>query len=268
MVALPSNLPPLDPADRSRLARFVERRFDLSALGRDLAAEGRPADLCDLLAWCASPAVQAWLAALEHLERLRHDALARDARAEALAVLRELLRSSDDPVERRRAASATLRHAAQPAPSSPRPPSPPKPPRRSGPIPSVALSPRDSARHALEKIFRALRANDEPHRNAGMASLHAALAPDAVINDQPVPADAATFIAQERRLAPIFDTVYSMSFEDPGPEPPSLPATRSIRFRLSARDALYYLGRADLRRDDDESPWRITGLELRLDDSG
>jgi len=97
-------LPPLDPADSDRLDLFIACDLDLRAL-----AEHTGESFSRILAWTSSPLIRAYLDSFEEIER-RSLRVRRDrALCIALDALEDLTTTSDDPIERRRAASSIVR---------------------------------------------------------------------------------------------------------------------------------------------------------------
>ena len=96
---------------------------NLFALGRSLFALASHHDLPlpDLVDWLSQPHIQS---ARDLIAR----ELAEGLKSEALEILRQIARTSEDPVERRRATTQILRALNPPQPRRPRPDAPPSPP--------------------------------------------------------------------------------------------------------------------------------------------
>jgi hypothetical protein len=149
--------------------------------------------LHDLLAELASPALRPHLESARDLSDLHahlHAAHARRIAIDALAVI--AADDQADPIERRRAATAILR--ATGAPRAPRrEPTPDSDLKTQGsrlktPPPSLPSTPDALVSHVL----RTLEDTDDP--DAALTTLHAAFAPGATINDEPVPSDPDDFL--------------------------------------------------------------------------
>jgi len=100
----PSVTSSLPAADAALLTLFLQLHLNLEAL-----AERTALSILGLLAWADSPPIRATLDALARLRQESLDKSLTAARLQALATLAEIARSSEDPIERRRAATAILR---------------------------------------------------------------------------------------------------------------------------------------------------------------
>ncbi len=99
-----SPLPPLSPPHARLLNSFFNLRGDLVSL-----AESEKLSAADLLAWSSDPAVQQHIAALYDLHQAALALAASRAKRTALDTLEGLAKTSEDPIERRRAAAAIIR---------------------------------------------------------------------------------------------------------------------------------------------------------------
>ena len=115
----PSDLSTLTPDDGRLLHNLFAFNFNLFRLAEH---EQRP--LHELLAWSSLPHI---VAAIERLTQLQESA----HKAAALAHLRHIADTTDDAIERRRAATTLLRALAHPSARSSTPPQ-----RRASPAPT------------------------------------------------------------------------------------------------------------------------------------
>jgi hypothetical protein len=114
MVAASSTL---SQPDQDLLTAFIGLRFNLLALAEHT---GHP--LLTLQDWALEPHIQTQIARYRSLEKLQHEIETADARSAGIATLFDLLHTSQDPIERRRAAQTLIRvgtpqptkYAAQP----------------------------------------------------------------------------------------------------------------------------------------------------------
>lgn len=205
MTAAPSCLPaissppgqPLTPPDRALLSAILAHDEDYPAVA---AATG--VDLLDLYDFITQPHVAQRLA-------VHRDARACADRAAALAVLRDVMKSSDSPVERRRAASAVLRALSPPragaqAAREVQPPRTPSPdlsgedsagrPAREGDPDHPADSPETPSTPPDATIRQLASASGIPLTDF-LYVLHSYCAPGATLFGEPVPASSDDFIA-------------------------------------------------------------------------
>ena len=163
----PGPSPPLLPL-------YIHLNYNLRAL-----ADHTGLDHLTLLDWLTHPDTRAKLKRLREAAEQSLTLRALEARRSAIDALEDVLNTTDDPIEKRRAATALLRALnnrprAVPSdsdlhPSKPQASKPPLPPN---PIPLLD--------HLL-----ATRTDDDPDPH----TLHAACHPDATINDEPIPPD-------------------------------------------------------------------------------
>jgi hypothetical protein len=130
----------LTPTERRILAALLDPSLSLLSIIERLGIS-----IDDLLAAASSPAVRESLESLGQLTTLRARAISAQA---ALTALEDISRASDDPVERRRAATTLIRASVPPSRSVPRdrsesPPSAaaPAPPPAADSTPAVFPSP-------------------------------------------------------------------------------------------------------------------------------
>ena len=129
----------LSPADESLLESLAQPGADLPALaasgGRSLAALAR---------WLREPHVQPTYRALRRLFAEQHTLWRQEVVKDAVETLREVMKTADCPIERRRSATAIVR-ALTASQRPPRPTSPTSPTRArrasEGPAPSATANP-------------------------------------------------------------------------------------------------------------------------------
>ncbi len=99
----------LDGPDAELLRDFLEGGLDLSLLARrfELTPD-------DLIRWFNQPAVAQRLTILSELAHAAADLRAAQARQTSITALEHIARTAEDPIEKRRAATALLRLAARP----------------------------------------------------------------------------------------------------------------------------------------------------------
>jgi hypothetical protein len=115
----PQPLAPLSPDDALRLEALFENARSPFKLARALAIP-----LHEVLLWIDQPPIQHHIDAIQRLEDAEH-------RAAAIRALRQTIDTTEDPVERRRAAVGIIRALARPRPprpdDDPHKPAPPPP---------------------------------------------------------------------------------------------------------------------------------------------
>jgi hypothetical protein len=109
MPAAPTETAPFTPSLSSPalLPLFLELQQDIEAL-----AERTKIPLLDLLDWADSPPIRQKREALANLRQERLAAAEADGRIAAIATLKELAKTSEDPIERRRAAALLMRRSS------------------------------------------------------------------------------------------------------------------------------------------------------------
>jgi len=121
-----STLPHLSARDTALLQAYFSARCDIFVM-----AEKQSLSVLDLLAWASSPAVAAHTAALKRLVDDSITLRTAQARLLSLDTLERIVKTTDDPIELRRAASTIYRGgAAMPQPRPPKKPDPDNPPPR------------------------------------------------------------------------------------------------------------------------------------------
>lgn len=98
---------PLSDSGRALLPLFLSLNLDLQAL-----SERTSIPLLDLLDWADSPPIRQKREALATLRQERLAAAEADGRIVAIATLKELAKTSEDPIERRRAAALLMRRGS------------------------------------------------------------------------------------------------------------------------------------------------------------
>jgi hypothetical protein len=218
------DLPPLTPHESQLLSSFLILRYDLVAL-----AETNKLHPLQLLAFAMSPAVQAHLAELKKFADQAFALRSLESRNLALDLLEQVAKSSDNPIEKRRAASAilrglnpvggttlrgvrahspsqegnetALRHRRQNFNPSPLPNSPSHPTTVSPshpPSPTTRPTPNFSHIETAELIGAALKSPTPTN----LATLHAFTAPDATLSESKAPTDLEAFIEVARAIVP------------------------------------------------------------------
>jgi hypothetical protein len=94
----------LSDKDRALLTVYIAVRFNLVELASQTSQE-----LLSLQDWALQPSIQAQVARYRQLETLQHETEAADAKSAGLATLLDLLTTTQDPIERRRAAQTLIR---------------------------------------------------------------------------------------------------------------------------------------------------------------
>ncbi len=133
----------LNELDAEVLLDFVERQPTI----RDLAQK-RGLSVLDFLAWWHSPPIAAALEALLQFQALRRELRSEQLRAEMVAILAQVARTSTSPVEQRRAATTALTHTrplrhthAPPSGELSRPPRPRRAVTEGAPPPTASTPP-------------------------------------------------------------------------------------------------------------------------------
>ena len=256
-------------ADPDLLHLFIRTRYDIHRLSHltDISVP-------DLLTWLAEPHTRR---TLQHLRAAAEEALTLrtiETRRTALDALEDVINTTDDPVEKRRAASALLRALSTRPAHSPHPDgkkpgdgsvssAPPSAPPRDSRLktqdsPQASKPSLDAMLAHLAEALARDRA-DSPTADNALAALHAACADDATLNDRPIPADLDDFLDDAgdlQRLAPITRVDVA---------PPTL-AQDAAATRLHcthADGATTHIGIA-LVHDDD---WRIVAIATDHDDT-
>lgn len=141
----PAPLPTLSPEDAFLLHNYI-------ALGRDLVALAQHTSrtYIDLTAWTSLPHIAAYFDHIDSLDTRRQRSL-------ALAALEELLKTTRDPIERRRTAGAILRATDPQRSTRPRKPSGAPVSITTAPIANPATDYSQADHDALEP--------HEPHRS-------------------------------------------------------------------------------------------------------
>ena len=120
---------PISPRNLKLLQSYFDARCDIFLL-----AQREKLAVLDLIRWSQSPAVASHIAALKTLTDDSIHLRTAQARLLSLDTLEKIVRTTDDPLELRRAASTLYRGgAAMPQPRAPRKPDPDNPPPRSLP---------------------------------------------------------------------------------------------------------------------------------------
>jgi hypothetical protein len=96
--------PPLSPREAALLEALLQPKADLSAI-----AAAHALSLTQLALWLRQPHIAEALDALRRLQALSRHAWQQQLTREAVETLRDTMNTTDDPVERRRSASAILR---------------------------------------------------------------------------------------------------------------------------------------------------------------
>jgi hypothetical protein len=133
-------VPNLSPDDQALLTAYIVYRFNLIELANYTE---RP--LLDLKDWVLQPHIQAQISQYLRLEALQHKTETADARSAGINELMSLLGTSEDPIERRRAAQALIR-VGSPQPTrkptaEPQPAPPPPTDTRFGSDPGQDVDP-------------------------------------------------------------------------------------------------------------------------------
>lgn len=259
----PTPTPTLAPAapapdlTEALLKFLLDSGFDLRAAAQHFSAT-HVADLA------ATPLFQTRLAALIALTNTGIFFRAADARRKSMDELEAALGQTSNPVEKRRAATALLRASAAPlipshrapkgpipiappptpptpprAPKAPPRPAPPpeRPPRRREPPPAPAHEPHPklSPENVASIVTAAVCAPDDPEPNAGLSTISALAADDALIDDAPLdpgdpadPLDVADAIARLARSS----LRHAAGTTDAGPSrPPTITPDQAALFR-------------------------------------
>src|SRR2546421_5205365 len=98
------DLPPLSRDDELTLTAYICQQFNLIALTLHLK---RP--LLSLARWAAQPHIQAHVKLYQDLQLLHHQAETAAARSAGIAHLIDIVNTTKDPIERRRAAQTLIR---------------------------------------------------------------------------------------------------------------------------------------------------------------
>jgi hypothetical protein len=241
MVANTPSLPELSEHEARLLHTYIILRYDMVAL-----AEQQNLLPQQLLAFAHSAAVRAQLASLRAFAEESFALRALESRTTAITQLEEIARTTENPIEKRRAASTVLRglgahntkarNGRQPDPHSNNPAAS----RRSKPAePTASPTPTTSRGDIAYLTTKAL----ETQSPSALATLHAFLAPDATINGEPAPESREDFVAAApERLS--LDTPAASSkytFLPEGPEPHPLLITLSHDSAPDSRFILHYI---------------------------
>ncbi len=125
---MPPDTPIIRPNEQRLLQAYFDARCDIFLL-----AQREKLPVLDLLRWSRSPAVQSHIAALKQLTDDSIHLRTAQARLLSLDTLETIVKTTDDPIELRRAASTLFRGGAampQPRPPRPKKPDPDNPPPR------------------------------------------------------------------------------------------------------------------------------------------
>ncbi len=114
---MPPDTPIIRPNEQRLLQAYFDARCDIFLL-----AQREKLPVLDLLRWSRSPAVQAHIAELKKLTEDSIHLRTAQARLLSLDTLETIVKTTDDPIELRRAASTLFRGGAtMPQPRPPRP---------------------------------------------------------------------------------------------------------------------------------------------------
>jgi hypothetical protein len=202
-------------ADPDLLSTFIDTRYDLHRVSQLTLVP-----VADLLDWLADPETKRTLDDLRAAAELALALRSLETRRTALDALEHVINTTDDLIEKRRAATALLRalntrppsdpsrvreHAT--APSAQRPVLDASPPSlAAGRTPLAdplsqaskpqASKPPPDLHSLLARLASDLARDrdDAPTADNALAALHAACAEDATLNDQPIPADVDDFL--------------------------------------------------------------------------
>lgn len=187
-------LPPLTEHQEHILSRLLHAwtepssPFNPTAHALPAVARSLNLSLAQLLAELSSPALSAHLGSVRDLTQLESTLHAAHARRIAVDTLAAIAADDEaDPIERRRASTAILRATATPRRRNAalQPASEPAPPVH---VETPPADPNDLINHVLRVL-------GDDDNDAGLATLHACLAPGATLNGEPVPEDVEDFLA-------------------------------------------------------------------------
>ena len=250
MVATTPSLPELSEHEARLLHTYLILRYDMVAL-----AEQEKLLPGQLLAFAHSPAVRAHLASLREFAEESFALRALESRTTAINQLEDIARTTDNPIEKRRAASTVLRNLGLPlrggrassrtaapaihSPSNSGPSRTSRAPAKYKPSDVRSPTPNTSRGDIAYLITKAL----ETQAPASLATLHAFLAPDGTINGESAPESPDDFIAAAPDLLAL-DTPATSSnytFASEGPEPHPCLITLSHDSAPDSRFILHYI---------------------------
>lgn len=263
----PTSLPSLSASDESLLEHYIFYNFNL-----DLLAEHTQLPILRLIRWANLPHIAEYLKAIDALCLRQSTAEDLADRRAAIDALKQILTTSEDPIERRRAANAILRtlNSRKPLPeggvgvgsrdsehksrASSRPA-----PTSQIPHPTSLPSPSLAAEDALSTVLSALKHNDNPDENSGLATLHTFCAKGATIDGQPVAENLSDFLddLEEETAGRL-----NLSSCIPGIAAETTPTSvRFTSYQLCAHDA-FTIAEILLRRDSESAPFLITAINF------
>ncbi len=259
---------PLSPRDLELLAAFILAGFDLHAFAASTSLQ--PLELLDFV---ESAPIRARLRSIKAFTDLADHLAASRPRRSALLALHDLLASTRDPIERRRAATAILRFSSPPSPRAPQPSRPASSSRLSG-TPGLEPSPHADHHPALPDVHPSpLRADQDPHTlvasiaeaacrgdpATAISLIRDTLAPDALLNHAPPPTDPLQLSARcddHSPVAPLRDALALVTLDAHGDD---LAATHTALILHSSGRAfrlVLNIARANTRR------WHISSLTI------
>jgi hypothetical protein len=237
---VPSSLPP------DLLPLYLSLNHNLRKLAKHTGI-----DQLTLLDWLTSEPVREKLAKLREAVNESLTIRTLEARQDAIDALTEVLNETDDPIEKRRAATALLRAlslrpqraSSDPGAQSPMPSASP----RKTPLPSA---PRD----VVATVIYALR------ENADLATLHAACHPDATIDGDPIPAHADDFDddLDEDTLDLVTNLDQTFRHNEAYADNAYAQTWHLVREGGRTKFATFHLSPTD----DHAAPWRIHAIDL------
>jgi len=104
----------LSPADQHLLTAYIAYRFNLIHLANETKQP-----LLHLQDWALQPHIREQVRRYRSLEKLQHDTENADARSHGIAALLDVLDTTKDPIERRRAAQTLIKVGSAPSPAKP-----------------------------------------------------------------------------------------------------------------------------------------------------
>jgi hypothetical protein len=271
-------------ANPDLLSTFINTRYDLHRV-----SQLTHVPVTDLLAWLADPETKRTLDDLRAAAELALALRSLETRRTALDALEFVLNTTDDLIEKRRAATALLRalntrppsdpsrvreHATAPSAQRPvldaSPPSlaagrtPLADPLSQASKPQASKPPPDL--HSLLTRLASDLARDDapttadsPTADNALAALHAACAGDATLNDKPIPADVDDFLddaGELRDLRPIAHVDV---------DPPTL-AGPAAATRLTCTHHDHTVTTIAIALVDEDA-WRIIAIVIEPDDT-
>jgi hypothetical protein len=266
-------------ADPDLLSTFIDTRYDLHRVSQLTLVP-----VADLLDWLADPETKRTLDDLRAAAELALALRSLETRRTALDALEHVINTTDDLIEKRRAATALLRalntrppsdpsrvreHAT--APSAQRPVLDASPPSlAAGRTPladplSQASQPPPDLHSLLTRLASDLARDDapttadSPTADNALAALHAACAGDATLSDKPIPADVDDFLddaGELRDLRPIAHVDV---------DPPTL-AGPAAATRLTCTHHDHTVTTIAIALVDEDA-WRIIAIVIEPDDT-